>query len=161
MNKKWNQGAAAIALFLVFMAGAFAGSYKPNALDFIAPNCYDGINNDGDSDPFIGQFIDLDDTECIYMPYEAAGWTVGEFDALGFNPPPDYMISAYVDEWANKSDVPTSHYAANKALHEYFGSDVCADGRVQAILTIYRDDYNLPDWQTGVSAHQNDCGVSY
>lgn len=160
MKKKWNQGAAAVALFLVLMAGAFAGTFKPNAFDYIVESCYDGINNDGDSDPFLGAFVDLDDTECIYMPYEVAGWASGEYDGQGFNPPPSPDIQTYVEQW-NLSDVPTSHYAANKALHEYFGSDVCADGRVQAILTIYRDDYNLPDWKTGVSAHQNECGVSY
>lgn len=161
MPRKWNQGAAAVALFLVLMAGAFAGTFKPNVFDYISQECYDGINNDGDSDPFFGPVVDLQDTECIYMPYDAAGWLSGEYDGQGyFSPPPSPDIQTYVEQW-NLSNVPTSHFAANKALHEYFGSDVCADSRVQDILTIYRDNYNLPDWKTGVSAHQNECGVSY
>lgn len=153
---------ASFGLVLALMLGmVLSGTANPpNPLDYIAPNCYDGLDNDGESDPFVGDIKDLDDSECVYMPYIHAGWGSGEYDGRGFNPPLQSDIEVYVIEW-NKSDVPTNHYQGVKALHEYFGSDVCSDGRVQAALTNFRDNFAIEDYRTGISQHQNECGLSY
>lgn len=160
MKGKWNPGTAAVLLFLVVLASAFAGTWKPDPMDYIVESCYDGINNDGDTDPLFGPFIDLDDTECIYMPFEVAGWASGEYDGRGFNAPLQGDIDVYVQQW-NLSDLPVSTYDGAKALHVYFGSDVCQDSRVQDAIILYRDTYGLEAWKTGVYEHQNECGLSY
>lgn len=166
MKGKWNPGAAAVVLFLVLLAGAFAGTFKPNPLDYVVENCYDGINNDGDSDPFAGGFTDIEDAECIFMPFKAAGWSSGEYDGRGLQYPLTPDIDIYVQQWNQSRQgglnaVEVSHFDAVKALHEYLGADVCSDSRVQDSIILYRDTYGIPDWATGVYAHQSQCGVSY
>jgi len=166
MKGKWSQGAAAVGLFLFLLAGAFSGSFKPNPLEYVAESCYDGINNDGDSDPFVGPFTDLEDAECIFMPFNAAGWGSGEYDGRGIQFPFHGDIDVYVQQWNQSrtgglNAVEVSHFDGLKALHDYFGSDVCSDSRVQDSIILYRDTYDIPDWATGVYAHQSLCGVSY
>jgi len=154
---------ASFGIILAVMLGMIVSgvSSPPKAWAYINETCYDGLNNDGDSDPFLGPTIDIDDQECVYMPFNAAGWQSGEFNPVGpFQAPQFSYIEAYVIEW-NKSDIPASHYQANKELHQYFGLDVCQNSNVQDSLIIFRDQFAIPDERTGIPYHQAECGVSY
>ena len=59
------QSMALVGLFLVLLAGSFAGSVKPITYD---AECIDGIDNDGDSSLITGG-IDVDDDACFFYPY--------------------------------------------------------------------------------------------
>jgi hypothetical protein len=61
MSKKYQSGAI-IAVFLLLIASAFAGS-GPRFVG-IHEECIDGIDNEGDGD------IDVYDNECYFYPFE-------------------------------------------------------------------------------------------
>lgn len=162
MNK--NGKTAFGVILAIFLGTVLAGTALPPApIEFVAPSCYDGTDNDGDSPSMIpGAYQDNTDGECIWMPFTfESGISPGEYDGRGLNDPLITDVGIYADEWNGSTGYPT-HWEGIKAMYEELGlSNYCSNTRITDSMVHYRDVLNIPDSRTGSTAHQAECGLSY
>lgn len=160
MKKRGYAIGAGLAFLL--LATALTGS-PPGALYYVDSECKDGINNDGDVISGGGlipdvPLIDLGDNECSWMLLDFGN---GEYDSSGTAPNMG-DVSSFAVTWqlSEYDDYPTYYEAYSDWLNT-FGEEPCSYGDAQSILSHYRDAEGISDSRTGVSLHQNECGVSY